>query len=678
MAEQSIKFKLVVENGQAFAVFEQADKLEQKQALNAQLIKEEYADTYNQITAELMKYDSFTQENISTLAKWIQTQGFSSKAIEEVIYALEKENQTVAINSKAYIDNQKRIGALRGSYSTLLSGQQNVAQGSNITNMAIQQLGYAMGDASTFAFSFRTGLMAIGNNIPMIVQYFIMARMEAIKLGTTLKAELLSSLFGAGGLILGINILMTALTILPGLFDDAEKESDEFSDSLDDQSNSLQAVINKLREYKVALDEAGKIEQRIKKEKYGTRLEELKTQLTEVTLASYRYAGQTVKDESVVKYYEQRIKSLKDEIGKLTNIMNGSTPEFSKYTEGIYKIARAAQEYSGDTLTEWMKNENLTSNQIKQTINSLKEANGTLEFGSVKYQLNIKTVDNLEKAYSSYNNSLKKSDDSKKKYLVTTDKEIKLDIEKLKTQYELAKSDSERLRIIDEIISKQNQLNRSTNDFIEAIKKVSARGFEDNTNLTPHVDTKTKNVQKSNPVNESTNYLRTQIFLAETLKQSFNEAGSAITNAGASSVVAFKQANSILQIFINSLIQAATRALILKGITSVFGLIGGPIGAIAGVASAEGNIFTRPTLSMIGEAGPEAVIPLSKLQDVTLPFSQNSGAQSFSTKKLESLMNEYFNKIDNWQRELSFKINGIDLTTNRQLADNIYNKFKIK
>jgi len=48
------------------------------------------------------------------------------------------------------------------------------------------------------------------------------------------------------------------------------------------------------------------------------------------------------------------------------------------------------------------------------------------------------------------------------------------------------------------------------------------------------------------------------------------------------------------------------------------GLIGAAFGAmIASIAKfAEGGIVTKPTLGMVGEAGPEAIIPLSKMGDM--------------------------------------------------------------
>jgi hypothetical protein len=45
-----------------------------------------------------------------------------------------------------------------------------VSTASGQAQQTISQLGWVMGDAGMFATNFRMGMMAIGNNIPMVVQ----------------------------------------------------------------------------------------------------------------------------------------------------------------------------------------------------------------------------------------------------------------------------------------------------------------------------------------------------------------------------------------------------------------------------------------------------------------------------------------------------------------------------
>jgi len=66
-------------------------------------------------------------------------------------------------------------------------------------------------------------------------------------------------------------------------------------------------------------------------------------------------------------------------------------------------------------------------------------------------------------------------------------------------------------------------------------------------------------------------------------------------------------------LMINDLIVKVIKALgRLSGITGIVRGVGGFIGNIPGLA--DGGIVTGPTLAMIGEAGPEAVVPLDRMR----------------------------------------------------------------
>jgi phage-related minor tail protein len=103
-----------------------------------------------------------------------------------------------------------------------------------------------------------------------------------------------------------------------------------------------------------------------------------------------------------------------------------------------------------------------------------------------------------------------------------------------------------------------------------------------------------------------------------------------------------------LQKVISKLVAAVAQAAVLKGIMSLFGIgsiggIGGSFGSILGsiVPFAEGGIVTGPTLSLIGEAGPEAVIPLDKLQQM-----QQGGQAQGGTLSAQVSMDELIFQMD--------------------------------
>jgi len=102
---------------------------------------------------------------------------------------------------------------------------------------------------------------------------------------------------------------------------------------------------------------------------------------------------------------------------------------------------------------------------------------------------------------------------------------------------------------------------------------------------------------------------------AYSANMAFQTLGRTISQALGNAVRIFKQANSVLQNFINSLAEAASQLLIMQTIKGLFNLATGGVGGFMGgfTMLAEGGVATRPTFAMIGEAGPEAVIPLRNL-----------------------------------------------------------------
>lgn len=75
---------------------------------------------------------------------------------------------------------------------------------------------------------------------------------------------------------------------------------------------------------------------------------------------------------------------------------------------------------------------------------------------------------------------------------------------------------------------------------------------------------------RPNIIKETNAQLEIQLALGESLREAYQSAGGALASAMASSIQVFGKANSLLQIFIQSLIQAAVEALVLRGIMAGF------------------------------------------------------------------------------------------------------------
>lgn len=149
------------------------------------------------------------------------------------------------------------------------------------------------------------------------------------------------------------------------------------------------------------------------------------------------------------------------------------------------------------------------------------------------------------------------------------------------------------------------------------------------------------------------NQLTQMDVLLSSIRDGFNSAGDAAVGAMTSSIQVFKQANSVLQVFINSLVQATVQSLALKAVSTILGFVfGGPAGGALGAAVpfASGGIVTRPTMGLVGEAGPEAVIPLNRYNNIrerpiniTLAGELNVGLNDLRVRliKVEESLNKY-------------------------------------
>lgn len=166
--------------------------------------------------------------------------------------------------------------------------------------------------------------------------------------------------------------------------------------------------------------------------------------------------------------------------------------------------------------------------------------------------------------------------------------------------------------------------------------------------------------------------LGTMDALTFSIADGFHSAASAVSSAFGKSFQVFDKANSMVQIFINSLIEATMQALAFRGVSSFIGfLFGGPTGVLAGAAMAEGGIVRKPTISLIGEAGPEAVIPLNQLNSV----SHNVGGLD----NVEILLSEYLNRIEEWQDSILLEadLKGEDIHLANKRASKIREKNKM-
>lgn len=163
---------------------------------------------------------------------------------QEAIKNLKLTNEEVNKLKKAvdgiddeFIESFERIrGGLQGINPPL---NNQVVPGTQKLNLAMNQLGYVVNDASAFLVNFRMGMMGIANNIPMVINLFQSARQEIAATGSTIRSALVSSLMGPGGVLLAVNAVMFAMQFLPDILDSITDSTDSLNRAMSDEEKQL-------------------------------------------------------------------------------------------------------------------------------------------------------------------------------------------------------------------------------------------------------------------------------------------------------------------------------------------------------------------------------------------------------------------------------------------------------
>lgn len=212
---QVISFKILVDGEEGQTEFQLSEDSIRRILLETQKLQDVNLSKY---TEQITSVASGTEGAAAAVELFIRENQLSETTLNGVIANLQKQQSLLAIGSAEYNKIAATIETTRLATQQLRTTQTGLVAGTNSMNQALGQFGWMLGDADMFMVNFRMGMMSIGNNIPMIVNGFIQAKKEAQSLNTTLGSQLVTSLTGPGGLMVGINLLMLALNVLPGLF----------------------------------------------------------------------------------------------------------------------------------------------------------------------------------------------------------------------------------------------------------------------------------------------------------------------------------------------------------------------------------------------------------------------------------------------------------------------------
>ena len=181
----------------------------------------------------------------------------------EVAAAQAKVERFSAAIDKAKVEGRK-VGAnlkqgLAGaqaqlSQTTKAMNQYSVAskKAAGSSTFLYQQLGYLASDA-------RYGLMGVANNLSIVAVGLQNMAIRAKEDGETFFSAFKKGLFGAGGILLGIQIFIALLPEMLAWFKKTNDESKKFSNLVNVQSVKLEVLKNRLNKVNLSLAERSRI-----------------------------------------------------------------------------------------------------------------------------------------------------------------------------------------------------------------------------------------------------------------------------------------------------------------------------------------------------------------------------------------------------------------------------------
>ena len=516
--------------------------------------------------------------SFKTLQQTAQTTSKNIKDSFNTVGGLILPNKMLGLaDSIGAVDN--KLKPVAKNLPAVSNGIQGIQGQSGTATMAVFQLSNAFQD---FAVA---GIRGAANNINFLLQLFPTMTKDAGGVKGAFK-ELLAVIKSPVGLIVGIQVLISVIDMFFGGMKKAEKQTEITTQSVDELAESFKNLSN--------------IEIGRNIEKYNEQLDELYNQIqkrVDFAITLNKLGGKPL--GFIAQFFGVSTELTQSELNQLQ--------EVRKNLDGLKKAG----------------NEKGYINQLNREIQD--------------WEIRIKSIPESQKQlipiYQQEINKrqelisqLKGEKAEKEKSLITTDAQIKKDIELVRIQ--LRKNNSIREEIL--LTQKLKELLTELS-LLDPVKNISPAVDKIKQDI-PKTLEGVKEISKQDAFEGANQGISALTVSTNIFQSAVQSAGQATISQFIGVVRVFNQANSVLQNFINSLAQIALQM-------TATGIFGGLLSIISGrtfgagflniLGLAEGGIVTKPTLSVIGEGKePEAVLPLSKLNKminnpITKPNSIN-------------------------------------------------------
>ena len=471
------------------------------------------------------------------------TENFSQQTVAELqkIFGTVKSVQ-VPFDSKKIKEELDKV-----SKSTLPA-----TTGMNRAAQSAQSLSYIVRDSPYFFQNFNMGLMAVGNNLNPFIDQLILAKKETGSWKGAL-GQLGQGIGGVGGISFIFSLAVSAITAYALATGNAKEET-----------KGLKEETDKLRES-------------LEKASYETLRREEAKAMMKLSLAEIKLREEqnTEYEDAIVK---ARVRSQSASVTINKDVLGtAATKEEVKNNQELL-----------DTIRKYKSELGLVGEQ-ENRIAELREKRRRLKTPEEIAEID-KKIEALEKKYRRETKETKETKLSDeitimKEYIGYTDRMIRDEIKLNQAKLDDPNFKGDRVAVLEKIIMLNKVQQGVTESYLRLFDIAKSKGYKDQFDMKP-----LENLPKSNPAfKETTAELERMLALSNMLTDSFNQAGDAVADAMGRSTVVFKQANSLGQIFINTLTQAIIKAVTLKLIMVGLDFLGSFIG-IPGLGSSASSI----------------------------------------------------------------------------------------
>lgn len=201
-------------------------------------------DNLDTAAGNMLKFATETKKSSDIVANTLKELANKSELeIQFILNHFQQLKQNSIVGSDQYKAVVTQIGVINQELNKTATANRNLAGGTSSATMAIQQMGFAVGDAGMITQNWKGALMGVGNNIPFVIQYIQEMSVAAKTAGTTGFKAFTQALAGPAGVLLAVNAVIFAMQVLPDVIDFVGKAAEGTAGKMKKLTKEIQETV---------------------------------------------------------------------------------------------------------------------------------------------------------------------------------------------------------------------------------------------------------------------------------------------------------------------------------------------------------------------------------------------------------------------------------------------------